>query len=67
MHQVDQETLVLLVREQQRQIEQISGAVQALGTSVSMLLALVERLRARMMLYEAGEALTQLDERRTVN
>lgn len=67
MHQVEPDTLVLVVQEQQRQIEQLSGALQALGTSVSMLLALVDRLRARMILYEAGEALNQMEERRTVN
>lgn len=66
MHQ-PLETLEQVVREQARQIGHLGIAVRSLTQAVETLLHEIELMKERLLLVEAGQALDELGERRTVN
>lgn len=61
------ETLEQIIREQARQIGQLGDAVRSLTQAAETLLHEISRIKDRVMLLEAGQAIDELDEHRTMN
>ena len=61
---MSEEYLLTIIRHQDRQIRELTNAAELHGQALLSLAKTVERLKARIMLLEANEALEEMHEER---